>query len=194
MRCSINIPNLGDFANPRVVGNVARLAEEAGWDGLFVWNHMIGYNRDWVSDFAATNILLTAAALATSRIKLGTQVTPVPRRRPRHLAKEIATLDQLSGGRMVLGAGARPAGTAPFSTLAMNGGSRPRSKSSPRCMRSSTPGGGGPTAKTSCSTWWSGDLHKAIRPRLVTSWDRSPTLALPGGTSAFPSVSWTNSI
>jgi alkanesulfonate monooxygenase SsuD/methylene tetrahydromethanopterin reductase-like flavin-dependent oxidoreductase (luciferase family) len=105
MKCSINIPNFGDFADPRVVADQARLAEEAGWDGLFVWDHLIGYNRDLVGEFAATNILLTAAALATNRIRLGTQVTPVPRRRPRQLAREIATLDRLCGGRMILGVG-----------------------------------------------------------------------------------------
>jgi alkanesulfonate monooxygenase SsuD/methylene tetrahydromethanopterin reductase-like flavin-dependent oxidoreductase (luciferase family) len=74
MRCSVNIPNLGDFADPRVVAEVARLAEESGWDGLFIWDHLIGYNQDLVADFAATSILLAAAALATSRIRLGTQV------------------------------------------------------------------------------------------------------------------------
>jgi alkanesulfonate monooxygenase SsuD/methylene tetrahydromethanopterin reductase-like flavin-dependent oxidoreductase (luciferase family) len=105
MRCSINIPNFGDFADPRVVAETARLAEEAGWDGLFVWDHLIGYNRDLVAEFAATNILLAAAALATNRIRLGPQVTPVPRRRPRQLAREIATLDRLSGGRIILGVG-----------------------------------------------------------------------------------------
>jgi alkanesulfonate monooxygenase SsuD/methylene tetrahydromethanopterin reductase-like flavin-dependent oxidoreductase (luciferase family) len=105
MRCSINIPNLGDFADPRVVAETARLAEDAGWDGLFVWDHLIGYNRELVSEFAATNILLAAAALATNRIRLGTQVTPVPRRRPRQLAREVATLDRLSGGRIILGVG-----------------------------------------------------------------------------------------
>jgi alkanesulfonate monooxygenase SsuD/methylene tetrahydromethanopterin reductase-like flavin-dependent oxidoreductase (luciferase family) len=105
MRCSINIPNFGDFADPRVVAETARLAEEAGWDGLFVWDHLVGYNRDLAGEFAATNILLAAAALATNRIKLGPQVTPVPRRRPRQLAREIATLDRLSGGRIILGVG-----------------------------------------------------------------------------------------
>lgn len=105
MRCSVNIPNLGDFADPRVVAEVARLAEESGWDGLFIWDHLIGYNQDLVADFAATSILLAAAAVATTRIRLGTQVTPVPRRRPRQLAREIATLDRLSGGRMILGVG-----------------------------------------------------------------------------------------
>jgi alkanesulfonate monooxygenase SsuD/methylene tetrahydromethanopterin reductase-like flavin-dependent oxidoreductase (luciferase family) len=107
LRYSINIPNFGDFADPKVVGEAARLAEEAGWDGLFIWDPLIGYNQQWgwVSQMAATNILLTAASLATKRIRLGTQVTPVPRRRPRQLAREIATLDRLSGGRMVLGVG-----------------------------------------------------------------------------------------
>lgn len=76
MRYSVNIPNLGDFADPRVVADTARLAEESGWDGLFIWDHLIGYNRDLVADFAATSILLAAAALATSRIRLGTQVIP----------------------------------------------------------------------------------------------------------------------
>jgi alkanesulfonate monooxygenase SsuD/methylene tetrahydromethanopterin reductase-like flavin-dependent oxidoreductase (luciferase family) len=105
MRCSINIPNLGDFADPRAVALTARLTEEAGWDGLFIWDHLIGYNRDLVGEFAATNILLAAAALATDRIRLGTQVTPVPRCRPRQLAREITTLDRLSGGRIILGVG-----------------------------------------------------------------------------------------
>ena len=105
MRYSINVPNLGDFADARRVGEVARLAEKAGWDGFFVWDHLIGYNRDLVADFAATNLLLIAAALATTRIRLGTLVTPVPRRRPQQLAREIATLDRLSGGRMILGVG-----------------------------------------------------------------------------------------
>jgi alkanesulfonate monooxygenase SsuD/methylene tetrahydromethanopterin reductase-like flavin-dependent oxidoreductase (luciferase family) len=94
MRCCVNIPNLGDFADPRKAADIARLAEETGWDGLFVWDQLIDYNRDLVGEFAATNILLAAAALATDRIRLGTQVTPVPRRRPRQLAREIATLDR----------------------------------------------------------------------------------------------------
>jgi alkanesulfonate monooxygenase SsuD/methylene tetrahydromethanopterin reductase-like flavin-dependent oxidoreductase (luciferase family) len=50
-------------------------------------------------------MLLTAAALATSRIRLGTLVTPVARRRPQQLARQVATLDALSGGRVTFGAG-----------------------------------------------------------------------------------------
>ncbi|MEU2559613.1 LLM class flavin-dependent oxidoreductase [Streptomyces longispororuber] len=106
MRYSINIPNFGDFADPRTVARVAAAAEQAGWDGLFVWDHVV---HDKAAQrgkpFGDPWMLLTAAALATSRIRLGTLVTPVPRRRPHQLARQVATLDSLSGGRVVFAAG-----------------------------------------------------------------------------------------
>src|SRR5689334_12142021 len=106
MRCSINIPNFGDFADARTVARVAAAAEEAGWDGLFVWDHVV-HSKRWRSGspFGEPWMLLTAAALATSRIKLGTLVTPVARRRPEQLARQVAMLDVLSGGRVIFGAG-----------------------------------------------------------------------------------------
>src|SRR5262249_391187 len=103
MQFSINIPNFGDFADPRTVAAVASAAEQAGWDGLFVWDHVahrrhrVPYGDPWM--------LLTAAALATSRIRLGTLVTPVARRRPQQLARQVATLDAVSGGRVIFAAG-----------------------------------------------------------------------------------------
>lgn len=106
MRCSVNIPNFGDFADPRVVARLAVAAEDAGWDGLFVWDHVVHNKKVRAGvPFADPWILLTAAALATSRLRLGTLVTPVARRRPEQLARQVATLDQLSGGRMIFGAG-----------------------------------------------------------------------------------------
>ncbi|MGH3098533.1 MAG: LLM class flavin-dependent oxidoreductase [Streptosporangiales bacterium] len=104
MRFSINIPNFGDFADPRAVARVAVAAEGAGWDGLFVWDHVVHQKR-LRRTFGDPWMLLTAAALATSRLRLGTLVTPVPRRRPQQLARQVATLDVLSGGRTILGAG-----------------------------------------------------------------------------------------
>lgn len=106
MRFSINIPNFGDFADARTVVKVAVAAEQAGWDGLFVWDHVVHDKqvRRGVP-FADPWMLLTAAALSTSRIKLGTMVTPVARRRPQQLARQVATLDALSGGRVIFGAG-----------------------------------------------------------------------------------------
>ncbi len=106
MRYSVNIPNFGDFADPRAVATVAIAAEEAGWDGLFVWDHVVHDKHARSGQaFADPWILLTAAALATSRLRLGTMVTPVARRRPEQLARQVATLDSLSGGRMIFTAG-----------------------------------------------------------------------------------------
>lgn len=91
----------------RTAANLAREAEEAGWDGFFVWEPVWGIDA-WVS--------LTAAAMQTERIRLGTLLTPLSRMRPWKLASETATLDQLSGGRVILavGLGAVDTGFAAF--------------------------------------------------------------------------------
>jgi alkanesulfonate monooxygenase SsuD/methylene tetrahydromethanopterin reductase-like flavin-dependent oxidoreductase (luciferase family) len=104
MRYSISVPNFGEFAAPEAFAEVARRVEEAGWDGFFVWDHVVE-RKDVRREIADPWILLTAAALATRRIRLGTAITPVARRRPAKLAREVTTLDRLTGGRMVLGAG-----------------------------------------------------------------------------------------
>jgi alkanesulfonate monooxygenase SsuD/methylene tetrahydromethanopterin reductase-like flavin-dependent oxidoreductase (luciferase family) len=106
MRFSINIPNFGDFADARTVVRVAAAAEEAGWDGLFLWDHVVhSKERRRGQPFGDPWMLMAAAALATSRIKLGPLVTPIARRRPEQLARQVATLDGLSGGRVIFGAG-----------------------------------------------------------------------------------------
>ena len=104
MRFAVDVPNFGDFADPRVVADLARRAEEAGWDGLFVWDH-VTHRKELRRTIADPWVLLTAAALATERIRLGTMVTPVARRRVPKLAREVTTLDRLTGGRMILGVG-----------------------------------------------------------------------------------------
>ncbi|MFI7635919.1 LLM class flavin-dependent oxidoreductase [Nonomuraea sp. NPDC049400] len=104
MRFSINIPNFGDFADPRTVASLAVAAEQAGWDALFVWDHVV-HVKSRRRAFGDPWMLLTAAAMATTRIRLGTLVTPVARRRPQQLARQVATLDVLSGGRVIFGAG-----------------------------------------------------------------------------------------
>lgn len=106
MRFSINLPNFGDFADPRTVARVAAAAELAGWDGLFVWDHVVHDKQQRRGQpFGDPWALLTAATLATSRLRLGTLLTPVARRRPEQLARQVATLDSLSGGRMIFAAG-----------------------------------------------------------------------------------------
>src|SRR3954452_3254025 len=74
----------------------AVLAEEAGWDGVFVWEAAYGVDA-WS--------LLAAIAARTSRVRLGTLLTPLPWRRPWKVASQVATLDQLSGGRAILSVG-----------------------------------------------------------------------------------------
>ncbi|MER7243528.1 LLM class flavin-dependent oxidoreductase [Kribbella sp. NPDC000426] len=106
MRFSINIPNFGDFADAHTVARVAAAAEEAGWDGLFLWDHVVHSKEQRRGQpFGDPWMLMTAAALATSRIKLGPLVTPVARRRPEQLARQVATLDLMSNGRVIFGAG-----------------------------------------------------------------------------------------
>jgi alkanesulfonate monooxygenase SsuD/methylene tetrahydromethanopterin reductase-like flavin-dependent oxidoreductase (luciferase family) len=74
----------------------AELAEQAGWDGVFSWETAYGVDP-WT--------LLAAIAARTSRVKLGTILTPLPFRRPWKLASQVATLDQLSGGRAIVAVG-----------------------------------------------------------------------------------------
>jgi alkanesulfonate monooxygenase SsuD/methylene tetrahydromethanopterin reductase-like flavin-dependent oxidoreductase (luciferase family) len=104
MRFAVDVPNFGDFADPPVVADLARRAEEAGWDGLFVWDH-VTHRKELRRAIADPWVLLTAAALATERIRLGTMITPPARRRVSKLAREVTTLDRLTGGRMILGVG-----------------------------------------------------------------------------------------
>jgi len=102
MRFAINTPNFDVYSDPRLVGELAREAEAAGWDGYFLWDHI---GADWPSAIADPWIQLAVMATNTERIKLGALVTPIPRRRPPKLARETVTLDHLSAGRLVFGAG-----------------------------------------------------------------------------------------
>ena len=102
-RRGIFVAPFGELADVRALAELAAAAEEAGWDGFFVWDH-IRYSPPTL-EVADPWVALTAVALATSRVRIGPLVTPVSRRRPHKLARETATLDRLSGGRLVLGAG-----------------------------------------------------------------------------------------
>ena len=102
MRYGIDVAILGDLADPRRVVELARAAEESGWDGLFVWDHLA---FTWHVPSADPWVTLAAVAQATSRLVLGPAVTPLPRRRPAVVAHTVATLDVLSGGRVVFAAG-----------------------------------------------------------------------------------------
>ena len=97
------LPLFDELADPVVVVRLAAEAEEAGWDGLFVWDHLRWHAP--VREVADPWITLAAAAAVTERLLLGPMVTPLARRRPAKVARETVTLDRLSGGRLVLGVG-----------------------------------------------------------------------------------------
>ncbi len=114
MRTGIFVAPFGELADVRVLAQVAADAEAAGWDGFFLWDHVQTHGS---LDVADPWIALTAVALATERVRLGALVTPLARRRPWDLARQIAVLDRLSGGRMVLGAGLGGDGRREFSAF-----------------------------------------------------------------------------
>jgi alkanesulfonate monooxygenase SsuD/methylene tetrahydromethanopterin reductase-like flavin-dependent oxidoreductase (luciferase family) len=92
--------NVGN--NSQFLVDIILEAEDAGWDGFFLWDHLM---FPWPIETAEPWTVLSAASSLTEKIILGTAVTPVTRRRPQVLAKQLVTLDELSGGRVVLGAG-----------------------------------------------------------------------------------------
>ena len=85
------------------MADIAADAEAAGWDAVFVWDHMA--YRPPVADIADPWITMAAVAAATERVRIGPMVTPLPRRRPWKVAREVASLDHLSNGRVTFGVG-----------------------------------------------------------------------------------------
>ena len=102
MRWGLSVSLSDELADPRLVSQLAAAAEQAGWDGVFVWDHL--WNRTLVP-FADPFVTLAAIATATERVVIGTMVTALPRRRPQLVAQATTSLDRLSHGRMVLGLG-----------------------------------------------------------------------------------------
>ncbi len=103
MRSGLFLPLFDQLADPAVVARMSAEAEEAGWHGVFVWDQ-VRWGKP-VVDVADPWITLAAIATATERLRLGTMVTPLARRRPVKVARETATLDRLSGGRLTFGVG-----------------------------------------------------------------------------------------
>lgn len=103
MKSAVWLPLFNDLADPRLVARLAVAAEEAGWHGLFVWDHVCW--QPPVQSVVDPWVALAAAATMTQNIRIGPMVTPLARRRPAKVARETTALDILSGGRLVLGAG-----------------------------------------------------------------------------------------
>ncbi|HEX8600160.1 MAG TPA: LLM class flavin-dependent oxidoreductase [Chloroflexia bacterium] len=102
MKFAINVPIFERYSEARYLAELAKDAEDAGWDGFFVWDHMA---TPWGDTIGDAWISLAAIAMNTNTIQLGPMVTPLPRRRPWKVAKESVALDRLSGGRLIMGVG-----------------------------------------------------------------------------------------
>lgn len=102
MRFGLDLTIFGELADPKLLADLAVEAEAAGWDGFFLWDHVASTFDPRVTD---PWVALAAAAVRTSDVRLGPMVTPLARRRMTRLARETVALDQLSGGRLILGVG-----------------------------------------------------------------------------------------
>jgi probable F420-dependent oxidoreductase len=107
LQYGVYLPNYGVFGDACAMADLACEAEAAGWDGFFVWDHIAHPTEHEPGSVRMVDpwVGLAAVALVTSTLRIGTTVTPVPRRRPAKLARETVSLDHLSGGRLILGVG-----------------------------------------------------------------------------------------
>ncbi len=97
-------PTIHEYSEPQNLVDMAKMTEEAGWDGFFICDHLL-LDPEGYLGLADPSIMLGAIAAVTEKVVIGSMVTPISRRRPWKLAKEFASLDQLSNGRVRIGAG-----------------------------------------------------------------------------------------
>jgi alkanesulfonate monooxygenase SsuD/methylene tetrahydromethanopterin reductase-like flavin-dependent oxidoreductase (luciferase family) len=116
MQYGLNLPNGGECGDARTLAELAQLAEAAGWDGVFLEDYIVWQSVANTPTYDP-RVALAAMALSTERIRLGTSVTPLTRRRPWKLARETVTLDHLSHGRLILGVGLGDSTDASFTAF-----------------------------------------------------------------------------
>ncbi len=116
MRYGLTLPNGGIAADARTLGELAHIAEESGWDGVFLEDYIVWQGHEDIPTYDPW-VALAVMAARTEHVRLGTTVTPLSRRRPWKVAREAATLDHLSGGRLILGVGAGDTNDQGFSRV-----------------------------------------------------------------------------
>lgn len=117
-RYAVGLPDIREYADPRLLVDLAAEAEAAGWDGLFVWDHLAPPDTDPISTPVTDPwVAIAAIAARTDRLRLGVMVVALARRRPWQVAREAVGVDHLSGGRFALGAGLGSADRSEFAAF-----------------------------------------------------------------------------
>ncbi len=114
MKFGLFVPPFFGLADPHLIAELAAEAEGSGWDGFFLWDHMLAGEGTPIAD---PWVSMAAMAGMTRTIHMGTMVTPLSRRRPWVMARQIATLDRLCDGRLVVGIGLGDDGWQEFSSF-----------------------------------------------------------------------------
>ncbi len=128
MRFGLTVPNFGNCCgSPRELTELAVEAENSGWDGFFIFDH-IHYSQDEHVPLTDPWVALAAIAINTKQMRIGPLVTPVARRRPWTLARETVSIDHLSNGRLTLGVGLGDPAELDFTSLGENGDDRIRAE------------------------------------------------------------------
>lgn len=127
MKFGLFVPNVGPFGDPGVLVELALAAEHSGWDGFFLWDMLTPVLApDGPPHAVDPWVVLGAIAAVTERIRIGPMITPVARRSPFKLARETVSLDHLSGGRLVFGAGLGDRPEMEFAPFGSDGDPRTR--------------------------------------------------------------------
>src|SRR3954464_457018 len=125
-RRGIFVAPFDDLSDAKLLAELAVRAEAAGWDGFFLWDH-VDY-RAPVTALADPWVCMAAIAVATERVAIGPLITPPARRRIHKLARETATLDRLSGGRLIFGAGLGSDNSGEFSKFGEESDAKARAR------------------------------------------------------------------
>lgn len=109
MKFGLTMPPIGPYSDPGYLSDIAVEAEKAGWDGFFIWDHVLFFSpyepKIPMHPFVDPWIALAAIAVKTERVRIGPLITSLARRRPWKVARETVSLDLLSGGRLIMGVG-----------------------------------------------------------------------------------------
>jgi alkanesulfonate monooxygenase SsuD/methylene tetrahydromethanopterin reductase-like flavin-dependent oxidoreductase (luciferase family) len=180
---AIDVGPFDELSDPRVLAELAAAAEQRGWDGFFVWDH-ITY-RAPVRAVADPWVALAAVACATSRLRLGPLVTPLSRRRVHKLARETVTLDLLSSGRLTLGVGLGSPRNGEFEPFGEVSDPRERARLLDQGLEDLTSYWGGefepvPVQRPRIPIWVAGEWPHRRPVRRALRWDGLFPTGLPG--------------